>query len=235
MTTPDHPSPAPQPAEPAAKDRVYRSSKGIAGGLLLLVIICWLGIDALFRGAGRTPWLALAGMILAVPLVIAFTLRPAVQTNDERLRIRNPFRLITLPWGQVALLRSGFSNEVVTHAGAKYQLWALPVSLRGRKRATRRQARAEAGASRALRSSGGLLGGGLLGGGRGLGDQHHPDAPDDAFRPESDRAMDDLRDALERRGHSDAAQGEIGVRWAYEVLIPAIVGAVLLVVLFAVG
>ncbi|MFJ3666009.1 PH domain-containing protein [Streptomyces sp. NPDC090106] len=125
------------------KDRIYRSPAAIAGGVLLLAIIAWLGIDALFRGTDRTPWLALASMILVVPLVVAFTLRPAVFAGEDRLRVRNPFRVITLPWSQVGTFRSGYSNEVLDTSGAKFQLWAVPVSLRARKKAARKEGRAE--------------------------------------------------------------------------------------------
>lgn len=90
-------------------------------------------------------------MILALPLIVAFTVRPAVYANDDRLRIRNPFRVIVLPWGQAASLRSGYSNEVVTESGDRFQLWAVPVSLRARKRAARKDARAERGGGAGLR------------------------------------------------------------------------------------
>uniref|UniRef100_UPI0018E57022 PH domain-containing protein n=1 Tax=Streptomyces triticisoli TaxID=2182797 RepID=UPI0018E57022 len=155
MTTPEHESTAPQPQGPENKDRVFRSSAGIAGGVLLLAIIGWLGIDVLVTGQGREPWLALAAMILVVPLVVAFTLRPAVYVNAERLRVRNPFRVIVLPWGQVSGLRSGYSNEVLDRSAAKYQLWALPVSLRARKRAARQEARAAAAGAREASGAGG--------------------------------------------------------------------------------
>ncbi|MBK6016591.1 PH domain-containing protein, partial [Streptomyces sp. MBT53] len=160
MTTPHHEPSAPQPPLPISRDRIYRSPMGIVGGVLLLGIGLWLGIDALARGHGRTPWLALAGLILVVPLVMAFTFRPAVYANEDRLRVRNPFRLIVLPWGEVATLRSGLSNEVVAKSGAKFQLWAIPVSLRGRKRAARREARAAAEAAGGGRTGrGGRAGG----------------------------------------------------------------------------
>lgn len=132
---------------PELKDRIYRSPAGLIGGVLLLAIACWLGIDALVSGHGRTPWLALAGLILVVPAIAAFTLRPAVYAGPDRLRVRNPFRVVVLPWGEIASLRSGFSNEVVTKAGAKFQLWSVPVSLRARKKAARREAKAAAEAA----------------------------------------------------------------------------------------
>ncbi|MFJ2114418.1 MULTISPECIES: PH domain-containing protein [unclassified Streptomyces] len=132
-------SPAEQPpAEPTYADRVYRSASGIMGGALLLAIVLWLGGDALFRGEGSTPWLALAGLLFAVPLVVAFTLRPAVFAGADQLRIRNPFRTIVLPWASVKDVRATFSVEAFTEDSGKFQLWAVPVSLRQRKRANRR-------------------------------------------------------------------------------------------------
>ncbi|MGQ4417303.1 PH domain-containing protein [Streptomyces sp. SAS_269] len=221
MTTPDHQSPE---SRPTAKDVIYRSPLALVAGVLLLVLACWLGFDALVRGHGRTPWLALATLILAVPLVVAFTLRPAVFSGEDRLRVRNPFRSVTLPWGEVASLRSGYTNEVVANSGDKYQLWAVPVSLRARKKAARRQARVDAAARGGRSGAFGL--GGAFG---GLGDQDGP------TRAESDQIIDDLRATVERRGPAKTAQGEVTVRWAYEVIAPAVAGAVLLAVLLAVG
>jgi hypothetical protein len=206
------------------KDRIYRSPAGIAGGALLLAIVLWLGIDALVQGEDRTPWLALASMILALPLIVAFTVRPAVYANEDRLRIRNPFRVIVLPWGQAAALRSGYSNEVVAESGDKFQLWAVPVSLRARKRAARKDARAERGGGTGLR---------LGFGGGGAAPAPAPDAG--PARAETDKIMDDLRELMETRGTAESAQGEVTVRWAYEIFAPVIAGAVLLVILIATG
>ena len=228
MTTPEHQPPTPHPE---SKDRVYRSPMGIVGGVLLIGLVLWLGIDALVRGEGRAPWLALAALILLVPLVSAFTLRPAVYANDERLRVRNPLRVIVLPWSQIASLRSGYSNEVVAKSGTKYQLWAIPVSLRARKKATHRSARAAAaernGGTRGARTGG--LGFGGFGAPRGDVDLDGP------VRAETDKIMDDLRELLEHREHDEAAQGEVTVRWAYEVAGPVIAGALLLAILLATG
>ncbi|MHC3468168.1 PH domain-containing protein [Streptomyces sp. 7R007] len=231
---------------PEQKDRVYRSPSGIAGGVLLLAIIAWLGIDAIISGQDRTPWLALATLILVVPLVVAFTLRPAVHAGPDRLRIRNPFRVIVLPWGQVASLRSGYSNEVVAKTGTKYQLWAIPVSLRARKKAARREARAAADrtaeeSGRRVRGgrAGGLGGlggfGGGLGGAFGSGGLTGGAVSEGPARAETDKAMDELRELLETREPEESAQGEITVRWAYEIAAPAVAGAVLLAILLATG
>jgi Flp pilus assembly protein TadB len=213
MTTPDDQPPVPDASRPESKDRIYRSHAGIAGGVLLLAIAGWLGIDALVSGHGRTPWLALAALILLVPLLAAFTLRPAVYANEDRLRVRNPFRVVVLPWSKVASLRSGYSNEVVDTSGAKYQLWAIPVSLRARKAAARRQARNAAADSSGRTSS----------------------VASGPTRSQPDQAMDDLRELAEARAATEGAQGEVSVRWAYEIVGPAVAGAVVLAILLAVG
>ncbi|MEV6616147.1 PH domain-containing protein [Streptomyces sp. NPDC051051] len=229
-----------QGSVPAAgvKDRVYRSPAGLAGGVLLLGLVGWLGVDAIVAGQGRTPWLALAMLILLVPLVTAFTLRPAVYAGDDRLRVRNPFRVVVLPWGQVASLRSAYSNEVVAESGQKFQLWSIPVSLRARKRAARQQDRLAADRAaehegRPRRRRGGF--GGPAGFGGGLSPHAGPDVPEGPARAESDKAMDELRNLWEVRQKEESAQGEVTVRWAWEIMGPAAAGALLLAILLAVG
>lgn len=232
MTSPDDPAPAPQPdGEPHAEphgglvggpdggpdgeptpyaDRVYRSPGGMVGGVLLLGLGGWLGIDAILRGEGRTPWLALAGLLFAVPVVIAFTVRPAVYAGADRLLVRNPFRTITLPWASVDTLRASYTSEVLA-GGATYQLWAVPVSLRQRKRAARQQNRDAASPTSLGRTPG-------------------PGATPDR-RAQADQTMDDLRELAESNAGRDGAQGEPEVRWAFEVIAPTLAGAVLLVIM----
>lgn len=172
----------------------------------------------MIRGEGRVPWLAAAALLLVVPLVVAFTLRPAVFADDERIRIRNPFRTIRLPWTEVADVRASYSSELLARDGTKYQLWAIPVSLRARKRAARSAARAAHDDPYGRTSV-------------------SADVRDSAERTASaDQTVRDLRDIAERAGDTTAEGADRGsVRWAYEVIAPAVVGAVLLVVVGATG
>ncbi|GAA3898141.1 PH domain-containing protein [Streptomyces gulbargensis] len=216
MTTPEQPSePGHEPrqdrpsAEPQYADRAYRSPLGIASGVFLLLLACFFAGDALLRGEGRTPWLALAGLLLAAPLIVAFTIRPVVYANADRLRVRNPFRTITLPWSAVADVRAGYSSEVFTQEGATYQLWAVPVSLRKRKKAARLGARAAGEAAGSFDSDGRA-------------------AP-------ADRAIAELREMAGAGAGRPGAQGGPEVRWAYEILAPAVAGAVLFVILKTTG
>ncbi|MEO3974031.1 PH domain-containing protein [Streptomyces sp. CAU 1734] len=202
------------PVEPTYADRVYRSPAGMAGGVLLLALVVWLGGDAVVRGYGRTPWFAVAAVLLAAPVIVAFTLRPAVFVNHDRVRIRNPLRTVTLPLGEVEDVRAGYSTEIFSKSGAKYQMWAVPVSLRQRKKANRQQMRQAREAGRS-------------------GDGTGVSVP--VRRADSDVAVDEIRQLVEMQGARPAAQGSVAVRWAYEVMAPAAAGIVLLAVLFAIG
>ncbi|MFJ6794737.1 PH domain-containing protein [Streptomyces sp. NPDC091268] len=208
----------PSPDEPVYHDRVYRSPMAAVTGGLLLALTAWLCGDAVVRGSGTTPWIALAVALLAVPLIVAFTLRPAVFANEDRLRVRNPFRVIELPWGAVDAVRAGYSAEVLAE-GSKYQLWSVPVSLRERKKANRPQ-----GAR-----SGGLFGRGTAAPG--------PQGTQPAGPPRAgaDRVVDELRELRDRCAQRAGAQGGVVVRWSYEIIAPALAGALLAIVLLATG
>ncbi|MGX1972285.1 PH domain-containing protein [Streptomyces kronopolitis] len=209
MTSQDRTTPPPQ----QYAERSYRSPAALAGGTLLLLLGLWLGGDALLRGDTHTRLTALFALLLGVPLVTAFTLRPLVRAGEERLLVRNPFRTVTLPWTAVEGLRAGYSTEVLTD-GATYQMWAIPVSLRQRKKAGRQAMRGTAARPR-------------------FGP--HADAGDGpAPRAMADQALDELREVRERAAHREGPRDEpVAVRWAYAVLAPLAVGAAGLVVMLA--
>ncbi|MDB1087039.1 PH domain-containing protein [Streptomyces sp. ACA25] len=197
-------------------DRSYRSGSAVAGGVLILGIAAWLGGDAMLRGEGRTPLVAVAALLFAVPLIVAFSVRPAVFAGGGRMRVRNPFRTIEAPWATVESIRAGYSCELVAD-GRKYQLWAIPVSLRARNKVNRHNRRIAGGES--PRS-------GPFGmGGAAPEDAHERTAPSDA-------AVHELRELSARHRDEEAAQGPVTIRWAYEILAPAALGAVALFLLW---
>ncbi|MFD3872460.1 PH domain-containing protein [Streptomyces sp. NPDC058623] len=205
----------PSPHEPVYDDRVYRSPMAVVSGVLMLAVIAWLCGDAVVRGEGATRWIGLAVALFAVPLTVAFTIRPAVFANDDRMRVRNPFRVIELPWAAVDAVRAGYSAEVLAE-GSKYQLWSVPVSLRERKKASRQLSRREALSGRGLEK----------------------DADKAATTPEraaADKVIDELRELAERGAARPGAQGSVKVTWSFEVIAPAVAGVALLIVLLVTG
>ncbi|MFF4649544.1 PH domain-containing protein [Streptomyces sp. NPDC001380] len=210
---------------PEYADRVFRSVPGAVSGVLLLAISAWLITDAVVYGTGRTPWTALAVAFVLAPLVTAYTLRPVVRANEERLLVRNPLRTVRAPWAAVEGLRSGYSVELLA-GGRTYQVWAVPVSLRQRKRAARTAARAAAEdpyAGRVGRAPGRPGGRAVL-----------PGAPDPA-RAWSEQVVDILRETAERNRTRPEAAGEVAVAWCWWVIAPAAAGLVALAVLLATG
>jgi hypothetical protein len=202
-------------------DRIYRSGSSLAAGVLLLGLAGWLAGDAVIRGDGRTPVTAASAILFVAPLVTAFTLRPAVFASDERLRVRNPFRTITIPWGTVEAVRANYSSEVLA-SGAKYQMWAIPVSLRARSRATRFNEAATGKPRRAGRLGFALPAAGSVTRSPEAGGQAAP----------GDVAVAELRELVDRHGEKEAAQGTVGIRWSYEILAPLAAGAVALFILW---
>lgn len=203
-------------------DRVFRSPSAMASGIALLAVAAWLGIDAVTNGSGRTPLITLAGLLCFAPVIIAFTLRPAVFAGPRQLRVRNPFRTITVPWTSIESLQAGYTSEVIAD-GAKYQLWSIPVSLRARKGVQRHNERVRAGEP----PRNGFM---------GLGKQAVTSEADMAERrATSDQAIDELRELALRHGEdgdAPSAPGPVVVRWAYELMGPTALGALGLVLLY---
>ncbi|KJK55593.1 PH domain-containing protein [Saccharothrix sp. ST-888] len=221
-------TPDPGSAAPEAKyaDRVYRSVPGVISGVLLLAVAGWLIIDAIVTGTGRTPWIALAAApVFALP-VVAYTLRPVVYANERRLLVRNPLRTVEAPWASVDALRAGYSVELLA-AGKKYQVWAVPVSLRQRKRANRVVNRA-AGAAETFSDRTRTFGQPAQSR-RGLrqGDS-------DPTRAWSDQVVDTLQEIAERNATRPDAAGPVVVRWCWWIIAPTLVGLAAFVTLIAV-
>lgn len=216
-----HPGSAAPDGEPIYADRVYRSMPGVISGVLLLLVAGWLIGDAVLNGTGKTPWVALAAVpVFAFP-VIAYTLRPAVLANDRRLLVRNPLRTIDAPWAAVEGLRAGYSVELFA-AGKKFQVWAVPVSLRQRKRANRELAKGGSGSLHASR----------LGMSTRPPRTVLPDAPDPT-RAWSDQVVGVLQELAERNAGRAEAAGEVRISWCWWIIAPTLAGLVALIAVIA--
>ncbi|GAA2395609.1 PH domain-containing protein [Streptomyces glaucosporus] len=201
--------------QPGQADHTYRSASGMVGGSLLLLLVLLMAGEGIVNGEGRIRWLSLAWLVFLTPLITAFSLRPAVFADRGRLRVRNPFRTITLPWASVDGVRAAYSSEVLAD-GRKYQLWAIPVSLRQRKKALRRSG--GPGSSPAAPGAGPA-----------------PGVPAAVHRAQADQAVEEIRALAERHASDEAAQGAPAVRWAYEILVPAAAGGIALLCLLFLG
>ncbi|MGW4381666.1 PH domain-containing protein [Kitasatospora sp. NPDC004531] len=199
---------------PKYADRVYRSVPGVIAGVMLLGVAAWLIIDAVVSGTGATPWVALAAAPVFGFPVAAYTLRPVVKSNDQRLLVRNPLRTVVAPWATVEGLRAGYSVELFA-GGRKFQVWAVPVSLRQRKKATRRAAKAAASGDPNLPPS------------RTKQQPGHDRL--DPTRAWSDAVVAALKDQAERNAANPGATGEVTTTWCWWVIAPTLAGLIALI------
>ncbi|MFD8593625.1 PH domain-containing protein [Kitasatospora sp. NPDC059646] len=215
MTESDRtPDPGSAADGPKYADRVYRSVPGVIAGVMLLGVAAWLIIDAVVSGTGATPWVALAAAPVFGFPVAAYTLRPVVKSNDQRLLVRNPLRTVVAPWATVEGLRAGYSVELFA-GGRKFQVWAVPVSLRQRKKATRRAAKAAAAGDPHLPAARGAK--------AARADQLDP------TRAWSDAVVASLQEQAERHAGDPGAAGEVQATWCWWVIGPTVAGLIALV------
>ncbi|WP_441245783.1 PH domain-containing protein [Kitasatospora sp. McL0602] len=218
------PDPGSAASEPKYADRVYRSVPGVISGALLLVVAGWLIIDAALTGTGRVPWIALAAVPVFVPPIVAYTIRPVVYSNSSRLLVRNPLRTVKAPWSSVEGLKSGYSVELFA-GGKSYQVWAVPVSMRQRKRANRVKVRAAAAGDPSTATPGVLT------------PTRRPVRAGESnpTRAWSDQVVDTLRETAELNAANPAAVGEVSVRWCWWIIAPTLLGLVAFITLIAVS
>jgi hypothetical protein len=169
MTTPT------QPTGPFDKPTVYRGPGAVVGGAIVLLFCVGGAVDLIVEeGTADLPGAAV--LLLVAALAFAYGVYPAAFAGDEALVVRNPLRTIALPWGAVTMLSARLSFIAHT-AHRRFTVWAVPVSLRDRRRAERnrlkdlsRQRREETRAQR-RGLAGGYGGFGTSGGGRSGGSE----------------------------------------------------------------
>jgi PH (Pleckstrin Homology) domain-containing protein len=182
----------------------YRSRPALAVGVLLIAVGIWMIIDTLIRGEGKTKWLAIAVVVFFGFLVVALTLRSAVLIGEKGLVIRNPFRTISMPWAAIEHVRAEYSIEVRAE-GKSFHIWAIPVSLRERKRALRQHSRSAAE------------------------DPYGHGTHDVPQLSHADQVVDDLRGMGEQ--FAKTSTGPVEVRWSPEILAGLGLSAVAVLIL----
>ncbi|HLK42496.1 MAG TPA: PH domain-containing protein [Thermoleophilia bacterium] len=138
---------------PAEKPTVYRGVAALLGGAVA-ALFCLYGAIDLAVEVGKPDLIGIAVLVLVAVLAALFGIYPAAFSDDEGLRVRNPFRTIHLPWSAVTDLSAHLSFVAHTERG-RFTVFAIPVSLRERRRADRQRLKAVAQAQRDARRGGG--------------------------------------------------------------------------------
>ena len=129
MTTP------PDSPEPAEKPTVYRGPGAVVGGAVVLLFCVGGAVDLMVEeGTADLPGAAV--LLLVASLAFAYGVYPAALSGRDTLVVRNPLRTIRLSWGAVTRMTAQLSFIAFT-ARTKYTVWAVPVSLRDRRKAER--------------------------------------------------------------------------------------------------
>ena len=151
MTTP----PAPPQAGPAEKPTVYRGPGAVFGGAIVFLFCLGGGLDLLAE-EGTVDLVGVSVMFLVASLAFAYGIYPAAYSGPDALVLRNPLRTIRLSWGVVTRLTAQLSFIVFT-TGTRYTVWAVPVSIRDRRKAERARVREMSRQSRGDRQGSGAF------------------------------------------------------------------------------
>jgi hypothetical protein len=134
---------------PTEKPTVYRAAAALIGGVLVL-LFCGIGAIDLIIEDGTQDLLGASILLLVAVLSGLYGVYPAAFSWPNRLVVRNPFRTIELPWDTVTDLSARLSFIAHTEA-RRFTVWAIPVSLRERRRAERHRLRDLSQAQRAVK------------------------------------------------------------------------------------
>lgn len=141
--------PAADSRPPNEKPTVYRGAAALIGGAII-ALFCLFGSVDLMVEAGTRDLTGAAILMLVAVLAAIYGVYPAVFSWSDRLVVRNPFRIIELPWDAVTDLTARLS--FVAHTETRhFTVWAIPVSLRERRRSDRHKTRELSQVQRAAR------------------------------------------------------------------------------------
>jgi hypothetical protein len=121
------------------KPTVYRGAAALIG-CALAALFCGIGAADLIIESGTRNLTGASILLLVAVLAGLYGVYPAAFSWSDRLVVRNPFRTIELPWPAVTDLSARLS--FIAHAeGGRFTVWAIPVSLRERRKADRHRVR----------------------------------------------------------------------------------------------
>jgi hypothetical protein len=135
MTTPTGPA-----SGSADKPTAYRGPGAVFGGGVVLLFCLGGGLDLLIE-EGTVDMAGASVMFLVAALAFAYGVYPAAFSGPDTLVVRNPLRTITMPWSIVTKLSAQLSFIAFTTT-QRYTVWAVPVSIRDRRKAERARLRA---------------------------------------------------------------------------------------------
>jgi hypothetical protein len=235
-------SPSADLAATGEKPTAYRTLGALTSGVLMIVFGL-AGVIAFGFGSEKHP---LAASISAALAVAGFVggLYPAAFSYSDRLVVRNPFRTIVLAWPNVGSVVARLSLIVTAEedgadgtrrAGKSFTVWAIPVSLRERRKFDRSAAKVmRASRTDAMRMAKFATNtDSMVHGGRGSGLMRGVQGVDaietQAFADQAVREMRDRKDHYREAGGDGSAVAS-QVRWTWWTLAPVVLVAVLIVV-----
>jgi hypothetical protein len=127
------------PPSPAEKPTAYRGAGALVGGAVV-ILFCVGGAVDLLAEEGKADMPGASIMLLVAALAFAYGVYPAAFSGTDALVVRNPLRTITMSWGIITKLTAQLSFIAFTTT-QRYTVWAVPVSLRDRRRAERARLR----------------------------------------------------------------------------------------------
>jgi hypothetical protein len=152
---------------PAARPTVYRSGSALVFGGIFAALCVAAAVDLVVE-TGTADLVGAAVLLVVAGVAVVFGPYPAAFAGEDGLRIRNPFRLIVMPWPSVTDVKAGLSF-VAFNEKRKYTVYAIPVSLRDMRRADKQRyrdlARKQREVGRAASGRGGGGFGSMMGGG----------------------------------------------------------------------
>lgn len=214
----------------------------MVGGAVVM-LFCIGGAADLLAEQGSIDLPGASIMLLVAALAFAYGVYPAAFSSPDALVVRNPLRTITLSWGAVTKLTAQLSFIAYT-ATQRYTVWAVPVSLRDRRRAERARLRELSRQSRAAGKSRQRFGGFSQYDDTqaGVSSSRTPDPIERlSFADQAITEMTARREnwfhraGLDPEAHPTEAAAEAPkISWNLATLAPIAAGVVLMIVAFAV-